>query len=166
MEQGFHRIAAEADDDAFFERVVDRLIPLAESRLVIDNEFVPDLPRELWHGDRAHRVDRAGRPAAGRAGPAARPVADRRAAHRRTSCGTSSRLFGIGGLSYGNASARQSTAIDFWMSASGVDKSQLREIGREILLVTGYRRGARRDPAQRPARRESRGASRSTPSST
>ena len=47
------------------------------------------------------------------------------------------RLFGIGGLSYGNASARQS-GDDFWMSASGVDKSRLREIGRDILLVTGF----------------------------
>ena len=29
-------------------------------------------------------------------------------------------------------------AASFWMSASGVDKSQLRTIGRDILLVTGY----------------------------
>jgi ribulose-5-phosphate 4-epimerase/fuculose-1-phosphate aldolase len=47
------------------------------------------------------------------------------------------RLFGIGGLSYGNASARHE-GDRFWMSASGVDKSKLREVGTEILLVTGY----------------------------
>jgi ribulose-5-phosphate 4-epimerase/fuculose-1-phosphate aldolase len=47
------------------------------------------------------------------------------------------RLFGIGGLSYGNASARHDGDA-FWMSASGVDKSHLQVIGREILMVTGY----------------------------
>ena len=83
MEQGFHRIAGEADDETFFARVVDRLVPLAESRLVIDNEFVPDLPRELWDGDEQTRSDRARRTAARRARPAARPVADRRDAQRR-----------------------------------------------------------------------------------
>ena len=42
-------------------RVVERLIPLAESRLVIENEFVPDLPQELWQGDEHTAVDhRAG----------------------------------------------------------------------------------------------------------
>jgi ribulose-5-phosphate 4-epimerase/fuculose-1-phosphate aldolase len=47
------------------------------------------------------------------------------------------RLYSIGGLSYGNISARKDETR-FWMSASGVDKSRLREIGRDILLVTDY----------------------------
>ena len=53
-------------------------------------------------------------------------------------------LYGIGGLSYGNVSARRldvepgETQPQYWMSASGVDKSALHEIGRDILLVTGY----------------------------
>ena len=47
------------------------------------------------------------------------------------------RLYGIGGLSYGNLSARKD-ATHFWMSASGVDKSKLDEPGRDILLVSGY----------------------------
>ena len=54
MEQGFHRFDHDGDDYAFFEAVVERLIPLAESRLVIENSFVPDLPQELWQGDRPH----------------------------------------------------------------------------------------------------------------
>jgi hypothetical protein len=136
MEQGFHRIAGEADDETFFARVVDRIVPLAESRLVIDNEFVPDLPRDLWHGD-AHTES------IGRAGqrldeldllPAPWPIDEMLSADELRHV---KRLFGIGGLSYGNASARQS-GDDFWMSASGVDKSRLREIGRDILLVTGF----------------------------
>jgi ribulose-5-phosphate 4-epimerase/fuculose-1-phosphate aldolase len=47
------------------------------------------------------------------------------------------RLFGIGGLSYGNLSARYDEK-QFWMSASGVDKSNLREVGRDILMVKDY----------------------------
>jgi len=57
-------------------------------------------------------------------------------------------LFGIGGLSYGNVSARYrggdlAGVPDpddpvYWMSASGVDKSDLRLIGEHILLVRGY----------------------------
>ncbi len=47
------------------------------------------------------------------------------------------RLFGIGGLSYGNASARHD-ADRFWMSASGVDKSHLHDVGTEVLMVTGF----------------------------
>ncbi|MDP9468478.1 MAG: class II aldolase/adducin family protein [Chloroflexota bacterium] len=136
IEQGFHRIAHAGDDAAFFDEVADRILPLAESRMVIDNEFVADLPPELWHGD--EHTD-----ALFRAGqrldeldllPTPWPIdellspADMRHVHR---------LFGIGGLSYGNASARHA-GDTFWMSASGVDKSHLREVGREILLVTGY----------------------------
>ena len=45
--------------------------------------------------------------------------------------------YGIGGLSYGNMSVRKD-ADRFWMSASGVDKSNLREIGRDVLMVKDY----------------------------
>lgn len=136
MEQGFHRIAHDRDDAAFFEAVVQRILPLAESRLVIDNEFIPDLPRDLWSGDEhTAALFRAGqRLAELDLLPAPWPIdellspADLRHVQR---------LFGIGGLSYGNASARHA-GDTFWMSASGVDKSHLQEIGREILLVTGY----------------------------
>ena len=47
------------------------------------------------------------------------------------------RLYGIGGLSYGNLSARKDDTR-FWMSASGVDKTKLDIPGRDILLVSGY----------------------------
>ena len=47
------------------------------------------------------------------------------------------RLYAIGGLSYGNLSARKDERR-FWMSASGVDKSRLDEPGRDILLVSDY----------------------------
>jgi len=136
MEQGFHRVGRGQDDAAFFEEVVDRLVPLAESRLVIDNEFVPDLPRELWQGDeKTQALYRAGRRLAELdLLPAPFPIDELLSVDELRHL---ARIFGIGGLSYGNASARQS-GDHFWMSASGVDKSHLREIGSEIQLVTGF----------------------------
>ncbi len=47
------------------------------------------------------------------------------------------RPYGIGGLSYGNLSARKDERR-FWMSASGVDKTKLEVPGQDILLVSGY----------------------------
>jgi ribulose-5-phosphate 4-epimerase/fuculose-1-phosphate aldolase len=47
------------------------------------------------------------------------------------------RLYGIGGLSYGNLSQRKDEQR-FWMSASGVDKTRLDVPGRDILLVSDY----------------------------
>ena len=116
--------------------VVSRLEPLATSRLVIDNEFLRDLEPELWGGDElteeigevGRRLDRLGLL------PAPFPVEELVSEQdlRRIK-----RLYSIGGLSYGNLSARKDSTR-FWMSASGVDKAKLREPGRDILLVSGY----------------------------
>lgn len=155
MEQGFHRIVHEGDDAAFFDEVVDRILPLAESRMVIDNEFVADLPRELWSGDEhTEAIFRAGKRLAElNLLPTPWPIDELLSAADMRHV---QRLFGIGGLSYGNASARHAGDV-FWMSASGVDKSHLREVGREVLLVTGYdqRRGVIRlsvPPGVKPRR--------------
>ena len=136
MEQGFHRFEHIGDDGAFFDAVVERLIPLAESRLVIENQFVPDLPPELWHGDEhTASITRAGmRMDELDLLPAPWPIDELLSADDLRHV---KRLFGIGGLSYGNASVRHD-GDRFWMSASGVDKSKLREVGTEILMVTGY----------------------------
>lgn len=138
MEQGHYIVTHEQGDDdaAFFAEVYERIAPLATSQLVINNDYIPDLPRELWDGDATTRE-------LGWAGeqlnnlnllPAPWPIHEilneRDLKHVK-------RLYGIGGLSYGNLSARRD-ALTFWMSASGVDKSSLREVGRDILLVTEY----------------------------
>jgi ribulose-5-phosphate 4-epimerase/fuculose-1-phosphate aldolase len=143
LEQGTYAIdTSEGDDQFFFKTVFSRVEPLATSRLVIGNEFTPDLPLELAQGDDVTRqITRAGeRLAALDLLPAAFPIEEilspRDLRHVKL-------LYGIGGLSYGNVSARRvvpdgETEPQFWMSASGVDKSSLREIGRDILLVTGH----------------------------
>jgi Class II Aldolase and Adducin N-terminal domain len=136
MERGHYAVRAEDNGASLAERVVERLLPLATSRLVIDNEFQTDLEPELWDGDELTeeirevgvRLDSLGLL------PAPFPIEDlldeRDLRHV-------ARLYSIGGLSYGNLSARKDETR-FWMSASGVDKSKLDEPGRDILLVSGY----------------------------
>jgi len=130
MERGTYHVA---DDPV---EIYERLEPLATSRLVIDNEWVPDLEPELWDGDevtadisesgrRLDELDLLPSPF-----PVEEYLSGRDLRHVM-------RLYSVGGLSYGNLSARKD-ATRFWMSASGVDKSQLEVAGRDILMVTGY----------------------------
>lgn len=138
IEQGHYVVRRTGNDASFFEQVLGRIRPLACSHLVINNEFVPDLPEQLWQGDEqtrqigwaGARLDEMGLL------PAVTPIhqylSERDLRHIK-------RLYGIGGLSYGNLSARAHHEPNhFWMSASGVDKSRLETIGRDILLVTEY----------------------------
>ena len=136
------------DDDAVVRRAFERIEPLASSELVITNELRHRLARTLVERRRANRADVARRPRARCTRPVARRVPDRRDPRPRATCGTSMLLFGIGGLSYGNVSARylggdltgrpDPAGPVYWMSASGVDKSDLRLVGEHILLVRGY----------------------------
>jgi ribulose-5-phosphate 4-epimerase/fuculose-1-phosphate aldolase len=152
LEQGTYTIGTNGSDDpTFFKGVFERIEPLASSRLVIGNEFTDDLPEELWDGDESTRqITTAGkRLDALDLLPAAFPIEEilepRDLRHVKL-------LYGIGGLSYGNVSARRrypggdvpagEPTTQYWMSASGVDKSALYEIGRDILLVNGF------DPAR------------------
>ena len=147
LEQGTYGVGPGYSDDEVCSRAFERIAPLAASRLVITNDIRTDLPEPLWHGDDDTRrmLD------AGRAldsldllpspFPLDRILAPRELRHVQL-------LYGIGGLSYGNVSTRfRGRDVDaipelngplFWMSASGVDKSELRNIGEHILLVRGY----------------------------
>ncbi len=144
LEQGTYSMeSAGVEDDEFFETVFARIEPLAMSRLVITNEFRTDLPPELWNGnEQTRQIRRAGeRLDALNLLPAPFPVDEilppRDLRHVKL-------LYGLGGLSYGNLSARhpdgRDTAIgpEFWMSASGVDKGDLRVVGEHVLFVRGY----------------------------
>jgi ribulose-5-phosphate 4-epimerase/fuculose-1-phosphate aldolase len=143
LEQGTYTVQRSEGDDAFFGAVFDRIEPLASSRLVIANEFRADLLTELRAGDdQTRQIERAGEqldrldllPAPF---PIEELLSERDLRHVKL-------LYGIGGLSYGNVSARRQPPTDseygpeFWMSASGVDKANLRRIGQDVLLVRGY----------------------------
>jgi ribulose-5-phosphate 4-epimerase/fuculose-1-phosphate aldolase len=141
LEQGRYIVRHTGDDDEFFAGVFERMEPLASSRLVIANEFRTDLPEELWDGDgHTRQIRRAGEHLdALDLLPAAFPIeeilSERDLRHVKL-------LYGIGGLSYGNASSRRTAdgplGPEFWMSASGVDKSALTDVGKHILLVRGF----------------------------
>ncbi len=136
MERGHYGVEATNGEAELADGVIERLAPLATSRLVIDNEFRTDLEPELWDGDEiTEQIKDAGR----RLGdldllPAPFPIED---LLDERDLRQVKRLYGIGGLSYGNLSARKD-ARRFWMSASGVDKSKLEIPGRDILLVSDY----------------------------
>ncbi|RFA27814.1 ribulose phosphate epimerase [Alkalilimnicola ehrlichii] len=135
LEQGYYTAAAR-EGDALFEEVYKHIAPLASTRLVINNLFRKDLPESLWQGTEVTQAiyDAGQRLEAMNLLPAPFPITEllneRDMAHVK-------RLFGIGGLSYGNVSARHD-ADSFWMSARGVNKAQLRDVGRDILLIAGY----------------------------
>jgi Class II Aldolase and Adducin N-terminal domain len=130
MEQGHFLVEGGA------KGFVEQLLPPATARLVIDNEFRADLDPELWDGDEiSEELQEGGRRLDGLGllpspFPLEEVLGERELRHVK-------RLYGIGGLSYGNLSMRKD-ARRFWMSASGVDKSKLEQPGRDILLVSGY----------------------------
>ena len=136
MERGHYGVEATNGEAGLADQVIERLSPLALSRLVIDNEFRTDLEPELWDGDEiTEQIKEAGH----RLGdldllPAPFPIED---LLDERDLRQVKRLYGIGGLSYGNLSARKDVRR-FWMSASGVDKSKLEIPGRDILLVSDY----------------------------
>jgi ribulose-5-phosphate 4-epimerase/fuculose-1-phosphate aldolase len=130
MERGTYHVPDEPHE------IYERLEPLATSRLVIDNEWIPDLEPELWDGDdvtediaaagrRLDELDLLPSPF-----PVEEYLSGRDLRHVM-------RLYSVGGLSYGNLSARKDETR-FWMSASGVDKSQLETVGRDLLMVKDF----------------------------
>jgi ribulose-5-phosphate 4-epimerase/fuculose-1-phosphate aldolase len=151
LEQGTYGVGPGLADDALIADVFRRIEPLASSRLVIANDFVTDLPERLRDGDPSTRqMLRAGRALdALDLLPAPFPLEEILPPRDLRQVQL---LYGIGGLSYGNVSARY-TGGDlpgvpdadgpvYWMSASGVDKADLRVVGEHILMVRGY------DPAR------------------
>lgn len=136
LERGIYSVKGDPSTHDYYEEIYRRLEPLASSTLVIKNEFHPDLPEDLWKGCKATEdIKWASRrlgeldllPAPFPIQEIVRPEDFRHIQH----------LYGIGGLSYGNLSARHDETR-FWMSASGVNKTNLETIGRDILLVKGY----------------------------
>lgn len=135
-EQGHYIVDGSMDREAYLKAVYERIRPIATSRLVLNNVYQTDLEEELWNGDEITAgIARAGRKLEElnllpTPFPMEKYLNKRDQRHLKL-------LYGIGGLSYGNLSARLDENR-FWMSASGVDKSNLREIGRDILLVKDY----------------------------
>ncbi|RAL26362.1 class II aldolase/adducin family protein [Thermoflavimicrobium daqui] len=136
LEQGCYSTKHKEASPDYFQEVFNRIRPLATSQLVIDNIFIPDLPQDLWQGDEiTSSLRKAGQKLdqlnlLPTPFPIDQLLSPKELRHIQ-------RLYGIGGLSYGNLSARKQKN-EFWMSASGVNKASLTEIGRDILYIKSF----------------------------
>ena len=135
-EQGHYELKEPFFAAGYMPEFYKRLEPIVTSRLVIDNVFDEDLPEELWDGDdKTEQLYLAGRRLAElNLLPAPFPLEEVLSPEDMRQL---KRLYNIGGLSYGNLSARRDEST-FWMSASGVDKSNMRKVGRDIQLIKGF----------------------------
>lgn len=136
-EQGYPRVTFSEDNpDTYFEDAYNRIAPLACSRFVINNEFIPDLPDELINGtEKTLQLYYAGKKLDEM--DLLPTVIKIEQFLSKEALRQLWRLYRVGGLSYGNLSVRNDEKT-FWMSASGVDKSNLKTVGEHIHLVKGY----------------------------
>lgn len=136
-EQGFYTLTYTGEEEKdFFHRTFKRLEPVASAQLVIDNHFADDLEDHLWNGNEiTKKMFLSGKklnemnllPAPF---PLEKYLSERDMRQLK-------KLYGIGGLSYGNLSSRHKDQT-FWMSASGVNKANMRVIGQDILYIKGF----------------------------
>lgn len=123
------------------ERICDSLMPIAKSRFAFKNDFSTDLPERYWKTSPViekimhygKELDQLG------VLPAPFPLKE---VLSEESIRHIFSLFEMKGLSYGNLSAREVIPelgdTTFWMTARGIDKSRLSEVGKDVLLVRGF----------------------------
>ncbi|MEC5423931.1 class II aldolase/adducin family protein [Virgibacillus sp. C22-A2] len=139
-EQGFYKLEYEnGETESFFQKVYERLEPVASSQLIINNEFNDDLHESLWGGNQfTKKMYLSGKKLDDmNLLPAPFPLENYLTSRDMRQL---KRLYGIGGLSYGNLSSREDEK-NFWMSASGVNKADMRNVGQDILYITGFNAG-------------------------
>ncbi len=136
-EQGYPHVSyRNGDAERYFEDAYQRIAPVACSRFVINNEFIRDLPGELAGGtEKTRQLYAAGKKLDEM--DLLPNVIKIEQLLSEDALRQLWRLYRVGGMSYGNLSVRHD-AKTFWMSASGVDKSDLRVVGEHIHLVKGY----------------------------
>lgn len=138
-EQGFYKMTYSLEEDMpFFQKVYERLEPIASSQLVINNDFIEDLPEDLWNGNEITEKMRISGKKLDDMNllPAPFPLEKYLTPRDMRQL---KKLYGIGGLSYGNLSSRHDNK-SFWMSASGINKADMRIIGQDILHIKQYNR--------------------------
>ncbi|EIJ80251.1 hypothetical protein PB1_07817 [Bacillus methanolicus PB1] len=136
-EQGFYKLSYQSiEKEDFFQKIYERLEPVASSQLVIDNDFADDLDQKLWNGNEiTQKMYIAGKKLDEmNLLPAPFPLEKYLSSRDMRQL---KKLYGIGGLSYGNLSSRHDDR-SFWMSASGVNKANMRVIGQDILHIKGF----------------------------
>ncbi|HEX7572917.1 MAG TPA: class II aldolase/adducin family protein [Bacteroidota bacterium] len=123
------------------EAVYQRLRPIATARFATENHFSEDLPERLWMGSPATRdLSRYGKELELMGVlPVPFPL---REVLSEDALRQLYKIYGITGASYGNLSARESVPdlgpCTFWMTGRGVNKADLRLVGKDMLLVKGF----------------------------
>ena len=141
LEQGYPEVVYKGDDAEYFARLWDDYImPRATATWAFENIFRHDLPEEVWEGTPVtDQIIRASRKLAElRLLPDPFPLEQYLTKEQYRFVRLVYKLFG---LSYGNISARALHPAlppnSFWMTASGVDKSKIKTIGTDVMLVVG-----------------------------
>jgi ribulose-5-phosphate 4-epimerase/fuculose-1-phosphate aldolase len=132
-ELGFREVRHGGDH---VRRIAEQVLAISDVRFAIENEFSHDLPEALRDGDAitaslaevGRKLDALG---------LLQSVLPLDEILSPRDLRLLQKIFGIKQLSYGNLSARRD-ASTFWMTGRGVDKGNLRRIGSDILLVTGF----------------------------
>lgn len=122
-------------------RVYGSMFPIVNSRLVIRNRLSTDLPSAYWETSPVvEDLKRYGREL-DRLGVLPSPFPLKEVLSQQD-INYLYRMFEIKGISYGNLSSRENIpgmgSSTFWMTARGVNKANLNDIGKDILLVKGY----------------------------
>lgn len=134
-EAGFYHMPFDA------QTIYERILPIAGAHFFIDNKISEDLPFAFWQSTPVvEKIKQYGREL-DRLGvlPTPFPLKDVLTPENIKQLYY---LFEVKGISYGNLSARENIPDfdgkhTFWMTARGIDKSRIEQIGRDVLLVHG-----------------------------
>jgi len=134
-EVGFYHTPFDPDS------IYNKILPIAGSHFAMDNRISTDLPSAFWKStpivdqikQYGGELDTLG------VLPTPFPLSD---VLPKEDIDQLYNLFEVKGISYGNLSAREDipefkNESTFWMTARGIDKSNISTVGRDILLVRG-----------------------------
>jgi len=118
-----------------------KIYPIISAHFATDNKFVTDLPGRLLNGSEIFNEIKHYGKVLDNLGvlPVPFPLRNYLSQQQMSHI---YKIFGITGASYGNLSARENVPelgrTTFWMTGRGVNKSDLREAGKDILLVKDF----------------------------
>jgi ribulose-5-phosphate 4-epimerase/fuculose-1-phosphate aldolase len=123
------------------EEIYKKMHPVISSHFATENIFIADLPSHYWNGSVITEQIKFYGKYLDSLGVLPVPFS-LKTILTKEQLKHLYKIFGITGASYGNLSAREGIPIlgedTFWMTGRGVDKSNLNEIGKDILLVKEF----------------------------
>lgn len=123
------------------DEVFKRILPIASAHFATDNLFSTDLPEKYWNGSPVTEKIREYGKELDNLGVLPTPFPLREVLSENE-LNHLYKILGITGASYGNLSARENIPeigkTTFWMTGRGVNKSDIKIIGKDVLLVKGF----------------------------